>query len=122
MRLIHTNDQLYSLMPNIMAVVKGERPVIDKIVPFIDASEKRWSCERNSQLVDYKKRKHLNFLALIIISLLNNETTYLKTTNYADFCLLKSFEKSACGMVLASNNGLKAFHSKASLYLVDSLK
>ena len=40
MRLIHTNDQLYSLLPNIMTVVKGERPVIDKIVPFIDASEK----------------------------------------------------------------------------------
>ncbi len=30
MRLIHTNDQLYSLLPNIMTVVKGERPVIDK--------------------------------------------------------------------------------------------
>ena len=40
MRLIHTNDQLYSLLPNIMTVVKGERQVIDKIVPFIDASEK----------------------------------------------------------------------------------
>ena len=40
MRLIHTNDQFYSLLPNIMTVVKGERPVIDKIVPFIDASEK----------------------------------------------------------------------------------
>ena len=40
MRLIHTNDQLYSLLPNIMTVVKGERPVIDKIVPFIDAAEK----------------------------------------------------------------------------------
>ncbi len=40
MRLIHTNDQLYSLLPNFMTVVKGERPVIDKIVPFIDASEK----------------------------------------------------------------------------------
>ncbi len=40
MRLIHNNDQLYSLLPNIMTVVKGERPVIDKIVPFIDASEK----------------------------------------------------------------------------------
>ena len=45
MRLIHTNDQLYSLLPNIMTVVKGERPVIDKIVPFIDASEKCWSSE-----------------------------------------------------------------------------
>ena len=40
MRLINTNDQHYSLLPNIMTVVKGERPVIDKIVPFIDASEK----------------------------------------------------------------------------------
>ena len=40
MRLITTNEQLYSLLPNIMTVVKGERPVIDKIVPFIDASEK----------------------------------------------------------------------------------
>ena len=45
MRLIHTNDQLYSLLPNIMTVVKGERPVIDKIVPFIDAAEKCWSIE-----------------------------------------------------------------------------
>jgi hypothetical protein len=45
MRLIHTNDQLYSLLPNIMTVVKGERPVIDKIVPFIDAAEKCWSSE-----------------------------------------------------------------------------
>ena len=45
MRLIHTNDQLYSLLPNIMTVVKGERPVIDKIVPFVDAAEKCWSSE-----------------------------------------------------------------------------
>jgi len=57
MRLIHTNDQLYSLLPTIMTLVNGERPVIDKIVPFIDASEKRWSSERNSQLVDYKKKE-----------------------------------------------------------------
>ena len=35
MRLIHTNDQLYSLLPNIMTIVKGERPVIDKIVPYL---------------------------------------------------------------------------------------
>ena len=40
MRLITTNEQLLALLPNIMTVVKGERPVIDKIVPFIDASEK----------------------------------------------------------------------------------
>ena len=40
MRLITTNEQLLALLPNIMTVVKGERQVIDKIVPFIDASEK----------------------------------------------------------------------------------
>ena len=40
MRLITTNEQLLALLPNIMTVVKGERPVIDKIVPFIEASEK----------------------------------------------------------------------------------
>ena len=40
MRLITNNDQLYSLLPNIMTVVKGERQVIDKIVPFIEAAEK----------------------------------------------------------------------------------
>ena len=45
MRLIHTNDQLYSLLPNIMTVVKGESQLIDKIVPFIDASEKCRSSE-----------------------------------------------------------------------------
>ena len=45
MRLITTNEQLLALLPNIMTVVKGERPVIDKIVPFIDASEKCWSSE-----------------------------------------------------------------------------
>ena len=44
MRLITTNEQLLALLPNIMTVVKGERPVIDKIVPFIDASEK-WLIE-----------------------------------------------------------------------------
>ena len=53
MRLITTNDQLYSLLPNIMTVVKGERQVIDKIVPFIDASEKCWSSEsRTSNLFE----------------------------------------------------------------------
>ena len=40
MKLITTNDQLSALLPNIMTVVKGERPLIDKIVPFIDAAEK----------------------------------------------------------------------------------
>ena len=40
MRLITTNDQLYSLLPNIMSPVKGERQLIDKIVSFIDAAEK----------------------------------------------------------------------------------
>ena len=45
MRLITTNEQLLALLPNIMTVVKGERPVIDKIVPFIDAAEKCRSSE-----------------------------------------------------------------------------
>ena len=40
MKLITSNDQLCAILPNIMTVVKGERPVIDKIVPFIDAAEK----------------------------------------------------------------------------------
>ena len=40
MRLITTNEQLLALLPNIMTVVKGERQLLDKIVPFIDASEK----------------------------------------------------------------------------------
>ena len=45
MRLITTNEQLLALLPNIMTVVKGERQLIDKIVPFIDASEKCRSSE-----------------------------------------------------------------------------
>ena len=52
MRLITTNEQLLALLPNIMTVIKGERQLIDKIVPFIDAAEKCRSSEsRNVKLV-----------------------------------------------------------------------
>ena len=39
MKLITSNDQLCAILPNIQSVVKGERSLFFKIVPFIDAAE-----------------------------------------------------------------------------------
>ena len=39
MKLITSNEQLTAYIPNVMAVVKGEAPLIDKLAPFLDAAE-----------------------------------------------------------------------------------
>ena len=40
MRLITSNEQLYALLPNIQVTVTGETPLIDKLSPFLAATEK----------------------------------------------------------------------------------
>ena len=40
MRLITSNEQLYALLPNIQVTVTGETPLIDKLSPFLSATEK----------------------------------------------------------------------------------
>ena len=44
MKLITTNEQLNALLPNIVVSVQGEVPLIDKMAPFLGASEK-WACD-----------------------------------------------------------------------------
>ena len=39
MLLITTNEQLTELLPNIAVTVKGETPLIDKLVPFLNTAE-----------------------------------------------------------------------------------
>jgi hypothetical protein len=39
MKLITSNEQLTALIPNVMAVVKGEAPLIDKLAPFLTSAE-----------------------------------------------------------------------------------
>ena len=39
MLLITTNEQLTALLPNIAVTVKGETPLIDKLVPFLNTAE-----------------------------------------------------------------------------------
>lgn len=40
MKLITSNEQLTALIPNVMAVVKGEAPLIDKLAPYLATAEK----------------------------------------------------------------------------------
>ena len=44
MNLINSNEQLTALLPNIAVSVKGEVPLIDKMAPFLGATEK-WVCD-----------------------------------------------------------------------------
>ena len=39
MLLITNNEQLTALLPNIAVTVQGETPLIDKLAPFLNASE-----------------------------------------------------------------------------------
>ena len=44
MRLITSNEQLDALLPNIQVTVTGETPILDKLSPFLEATEK-WLIE-----------------------------------------------------------------------------
>ena len=44
MKLITSNEQLTAYIPNVMAVVKGEAPLIDKLAPFLTSAEE-WLAE-----------------------------------------------------------------------------
>ena len=44
MRLITSSEQLDALLPNIQVTVTGETPILDKLSPFLDATEK-WLIE-----------------------------------------------------------------------------
>lgn len=44
MRLITSNEQLDALLPNIQVTVTGETPLIEKMAPFLSATEK-WVCD-----------------------------------------------------------------------------
>lgn len=40
MRLITSNEQLNTLLPNIQVTVTGETPLMEKMAPFLSATEK----------------------------------------------------------------------------------
>ena len=44
MRLITSNEQLNTLLPNIQVTVTGETPLMEKMAPFLSATEK-WVCD-----------------------------------------------------------------------------
>ncbi len=67
MPLITTNEQLTALLPNIAVTVKGETPLIDKLVPFLNTAEK-WVADTflsSAMLADIGSRSDTDTLRAI---------------------------------------------------------
>lgn len=68
MLLITTNEQLTALLPNIAVTVKGETPLIDKLVPFLNTAE-QWVADTflsSAMLADISSRYETDTLRNII--------------------------------------------------------
>ena len=75
MLLITTNEQLTALLPNIAVTVKGETPLIDKLVPFLNTAE-QWVADTflsSAMLADIGSRYDTDTLRNITTQVVVNE-------------------------------------------------